>query len=392
MNEDKAAPSVWGAGRRILALRPEWVARHDGGARAATLGTCFHDGVLVTAAFDRLRAFDAATGEQSWAWQVPGRDVLTAMSDEASDGVALVAHWPDTSGGRSKATVAALDMLSGREMWSVPQDLSGHYGDFHRGILTHLGQRAVAATGRNVVALDSRTGRQEWTVPGGPGRVEMKPAADVLVLVTLNGGTATVEAVDAADGGIRWRRPLPVDAPVDEVRIVAADPLLVAVGTQGRRGETFLLELDGEGRTTREFPLDGADSRAVLAPWRQVPAVCGDTLVAFVEAPSGLRLAGYSLLQGRRLWTSEDFGWSAVDFHRGYLLTVRHLALENEGHAYGEGMAYVLDPADGRLVARRRLRVGEDAPFTVHLHGRRMLWVSKESGPSSPPAKAYRWR
>jgi outer membrane protein assembly factor BamB len=123
MYEDKAPESVWLPKRRWRALKPAWQARHNGPAEAETLGTWLYDGFVVRAAFDRLRAFDTETGERRWTWEVPGRDVLLAMTDEVVDGVGLLAHRPDVSGGREKATVTALDVASGKELWSARQDL-----------------------------------------------------------------------------------------------------------------------------------------------------------------------------------------------------------------------------------------------------------------------------
>ncbi|MFG1809585.1 PQQ-binding-like beta-propeller repeat protein [Streptomyces sp. NPDC049040] len=401
MDEVRTPPFDWGPRRRMRSLKPVWKAAHDGRAAADTLGTWFHDGVVVTAAFDRLRAFDAATGSQTWSWDVPGRNVLSAMSDGVKDGVGLVAHWPDISGGPKTATITALDVVSGKEMWSAGRDLTAmDRGDFVPDVLALTGQRAVVATRSGTVALDARTGRQEWAVDhGSADEVRIRSAADRLVLLTTQDDTAKVGAVDATDGRLRWSRPLPIDGPLKRVRIVAVDPLLVAVEAAGRRGPACLLRLDDEGNITAEIALTGDHGRVVLGDWtvddrRAQLTVCGDTLLAFVEDPSSgtPKLAGFSLSRARHLWTSDNIGVDAMDFHSGHVMTVHHWNLEIDGQTSLEGEAYVLDPADGRQVARRNLRVTADEPYTVHLHGKRMLWVNKKSSPSTPPLTAYDWR
>ncbi|GAB2592186.1 hypothetical protein GCM10027168_26600 [Streptomyces capparidis] len=407
MYEDRAPDSVWLPKRRLRALKPAWEARHSGRADSELLGTWHCDGLVVRAALDRLRAFDTRTGEQRWAWEVPGRDVLSAMADEVVDGVALLAHWPDTSNGRQDATVTALDVASGTELWSARKNLDKLWpgaSGLRPGTLALSGGRAMVATGAGVVALDTRTGRSAWTVQHGPAEeARIAAAGDRLVLVTRRAGTATVSSVAAADGTARWKKPVPVDGPVARVGIVAAAPLLLAVEGEGRRGSNRLLRLDVDGNAVAEIP--SADDDTSLAPhasWgladgRRWVTWAGDTLITFVKVPGYdhlTRLAGFSLSTGRHLWTWDDGGGiDALACHRGHVVALRHYEEQYEGqHLAWRCQARVLDLADGRELARRRLRVTGDEPYTMHLHGNRMLWVSKASRPGTPPVKAYDWR
>ncbi|WP_199547673.1 PQQ-binding-like beta-propeller repeat protein [Streptomyces sp. N35] len=293
------------------------------------------------------------------------------MADQVVDGVALVAHWPDTCAGGKTATVTALDVRSGDAL----------------------------------VALNRRTGRHAWTVPRKPAsRARIGAAGDRLVLVTRQAGSATVTSVDTADGTVRWERPVPVDGPVEDVEIAAVDPLLLAARGAGRRGGNHVLHLDEDedGRTVAEIseadgtPLLPYDSWCLPDHRRQV-MWSGDTLIAFLASPGydhvG-RLAGFSLSTGWHLRTwDEGWGIGAPARHRGRVLALRHHEEVSEGtHAGWRCHAYVLDPADGREVARRRLRVTADEPHTIHLHDGRILWIDKKSGRGTPPVKAYDWR
>lgn len=406
MYEDRAPDSVWLPKRRLRAIKPVWEARHGGRADSEALGTWYCNGLVVRAAFDRLRAFDTGTGEQRWAWEVPGRDVLSAMADEVVDGVALLAHWPDTSDGRKDATVTALDVTSGKELWSARQNLEELWpgaSGLRPGTVALSGGRAMVATGAGVVALDMSTGRPAWTVPHGPtDEAQIGAAGDRLVLVTRRAGTTVVRSVDAADGTVRWEKPMPVDGPVARVRIVAADPLLLAVEGEGRRGPNCVLRLDADGNAVAEIPSAGDTSIAPYASWvladgRRRVTWAGDTLIAFVRLPGYdylARLAGFSLSTGRHLWTWDDGrGIDALACHRGHVVALRHYEDEQEGqHVAWRCQAHVLDPADGHEVARRRLQVTRDEPYTMHLYGNRMLWVSKEGRPGTPPVKAFDWR
>lgn len=406
MYEDRAPESVWLPRRRWRKLRPVWEARHSGRTDGEALGSLLHEGLVVRAAFDRLRAFDVETGAERWAWEVPGRDVLTAMTDEVVGGVCLLTHWPDVSDGRRHASVTALDMSAGKALWTVPRDLDGlwhHESRLRPGTVALSGERALVATGVAVVALDVRTGRQAWVTQHGRDHdVRIAASGERLVVVTRHEGTVTVRSVSVADGRVRWKRTPALDGPVGEVAVLGADPLLLAVEGEGRRGANGLLRLDRDGNTVTEFaPTDDGSSIVPHPPWRldhgpRWSGWAGDTLVTFVDSPSHhhlSRLAGFSLSTGRHLWTREN-SWdiNALAFHRGHVVTLRHHEHEVEEHSEWRCEVRVLDPADGREVAWRRLRVTYDEPFALHLHGDRLLWVSKRSAPLTPPVKAYDWR
>ncbi|MER7170375.1 PQQ-binding-like beta-propeller repeat protein [Streptomyces mesophilus] len=406
MSEDRAPDSVWLPKRRLRALKPVWEAQHAGPSDSEALGSWHCEGLVVRATFDRLRAFDTSTGRQRWVWEVPGRDVLSAMAGQVVDGVALVAHWPDTYDGAKSAGVTALDVRSGHELWSAQQNLDELWGGtsgLRHGTVALSRDRAMVATGEGVVALDSRTGRTVWTVPHGPARgARIGAAEDRLVLVTQQADGATVTSVDTADKTVLWQRPVPVDGPIEEVEIAAVDPLLLAVRGEGRRGRNHVLHLDADGRTVAEISEADGTSLLPYGSWcladrgRQVMR-SGDTLIAYLKSPGydhvG-RLAGFSLSTGRHLWTWDD-GWGidALTWHRGCVVALRHHEEVSEGtHVGWRCDTYVLDPADGRKVARRRLRVTADEPYTVHLDGGRILWVDNKSRHGTPPVKAYDWR
>ncbi|MFJ9853256.1 hypothetical protein [Streptomyces sp. NPDC101150] len=124
-------------------------------------------------------------------------------------------------------------------------------------------------------------------------------------------------------------------------------------------------------------------------------AWAGDTLLAFVNTPryeALTCLAGFSLSTGRHLWTWEDvYDVDALASRRGHVVGLRHDEHGNEVSISWQCHAHVLDPTDGREVARRRLRATRDESFALHLHGSRMLWVSRASRPETP-VKAFDWR
>ncbi|MEU4091307.1 PQQ-binding-like beta-propeller repeat protein [Streptomyces sp. NPDC026673] len=399
MYEEKAPQSAWKPTKRLRSLKPVWRAAHDGRAEPEALGSLLDGDTVVRAAFDRVRAFGTDSGEQRWAWEVPGRDVLSAVADEPMDGVTLLAHRPDTSDDGEKAGgVTALDTASGKELWSARLNLSGlwhHDHGLRAGTLALSGRRAAVATVDGVVAYDARTGGRVWSVPHDPDRgARIAAGGGRLVLVTGDSGTATIRSMRLADGSVLWEKPLPVDGPVDEVRLLGADPLLLAVVGEGRRGRQCLLRLGEDGGTVMEIPMAGDHGTIEPDHWdvadvRRRLVVAADTLMAFVRpSPEDplVRLAGFSPTTGRHLWTWDRWGIGALTLHRGHVVAVRH---SDEFRS----AAFVLDPATGREVAHRPLRTtGQDTPYTLHMRGGRLLWVGKRSTAATAPVKAYDWR
>ncbi|MET8437146.1 PQQ-binding-like beta-propeller repeat protein [Streptomyces sp900116325] len=122
MYEDRAPETAWGRNRRLRALRPVWKSDKDR-SRGDTyedepLGGRLIGELVVRADFDRLRAYDIGTGTVRWTWPVPGRDVLVTVSPDADDGIALVLHHDEASSSSGLPTVTAVDLATGKQVWS----------------------------------------------------------------------------------------------------------------------------------------------------------------------------------------------------------------------------------------------------------------------------------
>lgn len=119
-------------------------------------------------------------------------------------------------------------------------------------------------------------------------------------------------------------------------------------------------------------------------------AVAGETLPAIVEPPSESlgRLAGFAPATGRHLGTSDRWRIKTPVVHHGEVISVCHT--EHESGLSGE--AYVIDPVQGTDVAVRRLQVPKAEPYTLHVHGNRLLYVDDKRIPGTPPVRAYDWR
>lgn len=327
MQQDRAPESVWAAPepakRRLRLFRrdPEaptlWQSEFEQQDLGEPLGLWATDEAVALVRFDRVTAYAPATGEPRWTWQPPGQDVIVGVSQDTQDGLGVVLHHGDHDDGAPGAThvrLTALDLRSGAVAWSreQPKDRLGHLGDDHA--------RGVAIGG-------GRTA----TVVGG--KADAPPV---------------VRCLDARTGAHQWERPLP-DRWGDTFSVLATDPPVLSVRNRGEHSRPRLYVVREDGQWHVELP----DGYKDFGP---AVAVVGDTLAVGLEPddPGGdneksadTLLRAYSVPTGEQLWEWRvDHGRTLHPLsHRGYLVV---------GNGYGSRVT-VLDPADGRVVAERRL-------------------------------------
>jgi quinohemoprotein ethanol dehydrogenase len=138
------------------------------------------DGKLyVSTAWSMVKAYDAATGAQLWAYdpQVPRDTVVNACCDAVNRGVAVYRGkiYVGTLDGR----LVALDAATGKEAWSVvtvdqtkPFTITGAPRVVKGKVLIGNGGAEFGVRGY-VTAYDAETGKQAWrfyTVPGDPSQ------------------------------------------------------------------------------------------------------------------------------------------------------------------------------------------------------------------------------
>ena len=201
------APATAGDGGGLVSrihpvAGPTWTARAAGepvtGIRAAA------GQVLVSSTAGRLVALDAGTGEQRWAYQLPGRRqrrLLTAP---------LVTPAGQVITGDIGA-VACLDLPSGGLRWEVSgpgsPDTLLTYGT---GLVTpQLAVLPFGGPGLGLTALHLADASLAWTDPPGtpPPSSSLVPIGDGDALV-LRTATPSLERLDLATGRVRWRTPL----------------------------------------------------------------------------------------------------------------------------------------------------------------------------------------
>ncbi|MGY1499850.1 outer membrane protein assembly factor BamB family protein [Streptomyces sp. QTS52] len=325
MHQDKAPESAWvaepePAKRRLRLFRrdPEaptlWQSEFEQRDLGEPLGLWATDEAVALARFDRVTAYAPATGEPLWTWQPPGQEVIVGVAEDTQEGLGLVLHHDDGDQRAPHVRLTALDLGSGAVAWSreLPKDQLGHVGAGHA--------REVAIGGGRMVTLPS-------------GTADAPPV---------------VRCLDARTGALQWERSLP-DRWGDRFSVLATDPPVLSVRNDGKRSRPRLYVVRENGQWHAVLP----DGYKDFGP---VVAVVGDTLAVGLEPddPAGddeksadTVLRAYSVPTGEQLWEWRvDHGRTLHPLaHRGYFMV---------GNGYGSRVT-VLDPADGRVVAERRL-------------------------------------
>jgi outer membrane protein assembly factor BamB/ankyrin repeat protein len=242
----------------------------------------------------RLEAIDNQRGTRLWDRDVEGggRDLVV------TDAVILV----------SGAAVRAFDTGSGRPLWeaALPE-----LGEDPRSALA-ASRGVVAWTARGVALVDNKDGSTRWVRPVGKGGVKrVTQAGDALYRLVGSPdilGTDTLEALNTADGKVRWRR---------DTGGLVVSPLTVHRGLIAFTVEDALVGVkadDGSEAFRKAFDNAYAKANPVSARFGGVPdvfALRGDLLVIDRE---GTGLRAYRLPSGERVWKTKGlFGRGTVD-------------------------------------------------------------------------------
>ena len=347
MYEDKVSDSAWKHSWWRRSARRLWRTPDEkGDLGGKPLGLWLTDDTVVIARADGVRAFRATTGDPLWTWRPPGEQVVGLVSADAEGGVGVVMHY---DGGRRDVKSVGLTSLAvgtGEVVRRRKQDAAP------------LGRLpARVAIGGGLIATTGESWKDWETLP-------------------------VMRALDVDTGEVRWKYDV-TDPRVESVSVLSADPFVATLKTRGARGRPSLLFLADGGTEAVTLALPEGYER-----FGEQVAVAGDVLVVGLvpkdraELDKGNRLGAYSVSSGELLWEwhGKETYQDGVLAHRGRLLVV---------HEYG-GRLSVLDPADGRVVARRRLP-GTAFDSLVAASGD-LVAVGCEAGDYSHGLRVFRWR
>ncbi|MGB9777109.1 MAG: PQQ-binding-like beta-propeller repeat protein [Anaerolineae bacterium] len=278
-----------------------------GGVHATTWTTLtLHDGTLYAADLEQVRALDAETGQEIWAFP-PAPDLrqygpfytVTLLNDE----LLLVTSYERTGGSvfaRSQGVLRALSLNGGRPAWPQPLTAGGEFvapGAAEDGIFV------IGNSDGNVYSLRIEDGTLVWQFPTR-GRVWATPLimSDTVYVASLD---HHLYALDLQTGALRWQfraggamadRPLILQ---DMLYIGSFDHQLYALrpadGTEvwrftganwfwgtpaGGDGRLYAADVDGN-----VYALDAATGREI---WRS--RVAGTVRLGPALSPDGKRL------------------------------------------------------------------------------------------------------
>ena len=159
--------------------------------------------VIVTTSHRGVVALDASTGEELWTAE--GRDVVEPLQVPAVDELVIA----------DRTHLRRLDPATGRELWSFPlADLRALQRGGHATLLTSSPAivRDVALVGDTagtLSALDVASGRRVWS--GGVGRGQIGPVAPAgtAIYLTLMGEPSSVVSLTHDPGGRLRNEPSP---------------------------------------------------------------------------------------------------------------------------------------------------------------------------------------
>ncbi|WP_328947062.1 PQQ-binding-like beta-propeller repeat protein [Streptomyces sp. NBC_00250] len=368
----------------FFSMRTAWEAPYDRGASDRGNSSWLVGDTVARSRFDGVTGFDVGSGHKRWEYVVPGRADTCAVSPAATGSVVLLAYGLNDE---RCATVVALDLTDGRELWHTTAPGTAAYDT----LVTGGGLGVLRDSTGRVRAVDLRTGASRWNaaVPKGCATGSVA-AAEKQVLATVACGTeAKLAAFDPADGKERWTVPLDARRGVAanaEVRLLSAEPAVVSVADQADSGMRATLAFGPDGRPQGRID-DIGDYGSI-----EESAVGGGRLFAIASYEGSQstweRVVAFDLATGDQVWRADlgNADLEQLDVTGGRVTTV---SLDKK---YGDGL-YVFDAATGDEEEDRafRERMGpSDALGELFTHGDRVVVVRWGAG--QRPLSVYeRW-
>ncbi|MFJ6899951.1 PQQ-binding-like beta-propeller repeat protein [Streptomyces hokutonensis] len=347
MNEDKAPESVWKHSRWRRSARRLWRTLYEKGeAGKKPLGLWLTDDTVAVARFDHVQAYQVTTGEPLWTWRPPGEQVVGLVSADVKDGVGVVLHYDDGNPNVERVGLTSLAVDTGEVVRQREQDAE---------LLGYLPSDVAVGGGLVAAAVES------WKADEFGNEDEV-----------------TLHTLDVDTGRVRYQHTLR-DRRVQNASAISAQPFVAHLEARGARGRPRLLVLDTARKdaVTLQLPDD-------CETFGRKVAAAGDVLAVALmpaEEDAGARLGAFSMSSGELLWEWRSKGIYMVPLaHRGWLLAL---------HQYGRRLS-VLDPANGRVVARRRLREYAFRPLLAASGD--VIAVSCGSPGDTRRLRVFRWR
>ncbi|MFF5131833.1 PQQ-binding-like beta-propeller repeat protein [Streptomyces syringium] len=387
-------------------VRLDWHAPTDRPEAVRGVGNWSVGSTVVRARTDGLTAYAGRDGQVRWDLTAPVRESVCAMSTRTSKGTGLVAF----SGYLKPCTTLTLVNLStGKSVWQQKIKGDESFPTATDGRIALADGTAVVLEEEAVRGLDAENGKQRWKrpVPRDCQAVTVEASAARLLLVEqcrkgrVGDITMRLTSLDAATGKQRWSSPLPVKSGYSSLYTLSVEPPVIALKERDERGTAAVLSFDDAGRARATVPFSGRTETLAIdnGGFKARPAltalVVGDTLVTAAKDPGSSyvrRVSGYSLADGRPLW-SKKYGSGKV-----YRDEVEALAVRPRGRlavltkTFSDGTIRPLDPRTGRQagdiepVSGRDDLVGRGGAELLPDADRGYVVVNQDGTDDAPPA------
>ena len=287
-----------------------WVAPRDTSSQLSTVGAWTRGDSLIRVRVDKAVSYNAATGGQQWALQMPGLDVACGVSGASSSAtIGLIAYGQDSA---TCDHVMAVNLATGRSLWSDPvQDpYSGNSPIGALGVADGVG---IVLTDEGIAGIRAQSGVQLWTLAPPTGCSFQQLAASGASAVALAACDASyyVMSINPATGKAAWRHHITEPSDSYQFQILSASPVVISDDLTGPRGTSTIRVFAADGTATSAFsdsgiPLAGGTVALNTAPtygYAAPVAVADGMLVGVTDVNGGKdAIAGYRLADGKRQW------------------------------------------------------------------------------------------
>ncbi len=225
-------------------------------------GSLLTDDTYVKAGVNELNGYDPDTGKEKWSIPLSGQ--TCAMSKEMTeDGIAAVvteeAKRNKKGDYQSCTNVSAVDLKSGKKLWTETVETSGMKATFKEVTISGTTIAAGAGTSNGGAAWDV-SGKSLWKPKVGKCEDVGYAGGDQLVAVrkcgTYGDEKLKIQLLDAKTGNAKWTYPL-ADG-IDNAKIISTNPVVFGQDTTEitASGATDVFSLGGNGKLRAKISLE----------------------------------------------------------------------------------------------------------------------------------------
>lgn len=287
-----------------------WVAPSDSSPELTTVSAWTSGHSLIRVRVDEAVSYDAATGGQQWALQMPGTDVACSVSSTSSGAaLGLIEYGQDST---DCGNVMAVDLRTGRRLWSDPVK-DPYPGNNPTGVLAVASGTAIVLTQDGIAGVNAPDGVQKWTLapPAECSFQQLAASGASAVALAACNGSYWVVGINAATGKAAWRHHVTEPSDSYQFQILSANPVVISDVLTGPRGTSKLRVFGADGTATSSFSVSGIPLAAGTVALNTdstegfgVPVVVTDGML--VGVTNGYRgrsaIVGYRLADGTRQW------------------------------------------------------------------------------------------